>query len=125
MTDDYFSKHDLHIHVPAGAIPKDGPSAGVTMFSAVASLLLAGTIKFDGVLSLQLQGDGPVQLMLAQCTSGLGVRGLARHRAGSSPAGGIGDLMGAGNLTVTLETDDGTQRYQGIVPITGAPDAAR
>ncbi|MGA9028218.1 MAG: Hsp33 family molecular chaperone HslO [Steroidobacteraceae bacterium] len=87
--------------------------------TVAASLLLAGTIKFDGVLSLQLQGDGPVQLMLAQCTSGLGVRGLARHRAGSSPAGGIGDLMGAGNLTVTLETDDGTQRYQGIVPITG------
>ena len=59
--------------------------------TVAASLLLAGTIKFDGVLSLQLQGDGPVQLMLAQCTSGLGVRGLARHRAGSSPAGGIGD----------------------------------
>ena len=51
--------------------------------TVAASLLLAGTIKFDGVLSLQLQGDGPVQLMLAQCTSGLGVRGLARHRAGS------------------------------------------
>ena len=48
--------------------------------AVAASLLLAATIKFDGVLSLQLQGDGPVQLMLAQCTSGLGVRGLARYR---------------------------------------------
>jgi molecular chaperone Hsp33 len=88
--------------------------------TVAASLLLAATIKFEGVLSLQFQGDGPVHLMLAQCTSGLGVRGLARYRG--DEAGGtlrIADLIGAGNLTVTLETDDGAQRYQGIVPITG------
>ncbi|MGD0504231.1 MAG: Hsp33 family molecular chaperone HslO [Steroidobacteraceae bacterium] len=90
--------------------------------AVAASLLLAATIKFDGVLSLQLQGDGPVHLMLVQCTSGLGVRGLARHREspGESTADGIGALIGSGNLTVTLETDDGAQRYQGIVPIEGA-----
>jgi molecular chaperone Hsp33 len=108
--------------------------------AAAASLLLAATIKFEGVLSLQLQGDGPMHLMLAQCTSGLGVRGLARYREGSfagagagagtavgaatgaragNGAAGIVDLIGAGNLTVTLETDDGSQRYQGIVSITG------
>jgi molecular chaperone Hsp33 len=89
--------------------------------AVAASLLLAATIKFEGVLSLQLQGDGLVHLMLAQCTSGLGVRGLARYReaAGTDAAGTgrIADLIGAGNLTVTLETDDGSQRYQGIVPI--------
>jgi molecular chaperone Hsp33 len=89
--------------------------------AVAASLLLAGTIKFDGVLSLQLQGDGPVHLVLAQCTSGLGVRGLARHRGPGDPAAsGVGGLIGEGNLTVTLETDDGAQRYQGIVPIGGA-----
>ena len=114
--------------------------------AAAASLLLAATIKFEGVLSLQLQGDGPMHLMLAQCTSGLGVRGLARYTEGAfagAAAGGstgagasagtllgaatgagngtvqIADLIGAGNLTVTLETGDGSQRYQGIVPITG------
>jgi molecular chaperone Hsp33 len=81
---------------------------------------LAATIKFEGVLSLQLRGDGPVHLMLAQCTSGLGVRGLARHRdSGARDSLNIRDLVGAGNLTVTLETDDGAQRYQGIVPIEG------
>jgi molecular chaperone Hsp33 len=88
--------------------------------AVVASLLLAATIKFQGVLSLQLQGDGPVHLMLAQCTSSLGVRGLARHReVGAGGSSSIRDLIGAGNLTVTLETDDGAQRYQGIVPIEG------
>jgi molecular chaperone Hsp33 len=88
--------------------------------AVVASLLLAATIKFEGVLSLQLQGDGPVHLLLAQCTSGLGVRGLARHRdLGSGSSANIRDLVGEGNLTVTLETDSGAQRYQGIVPIEG------
>jgi molecular chaperone Hsp33 len=87
--------------------------------AVAASLLLAATIKFDGVLSLQLQGDGPMHLLLAQCTSGLGVRGLARYREGDGYTHRIGDLIGTGNLTVTLETDEGAQRYQGIVPITG------
>ncbi|HEY2145818.1 MAG TPA: Hsp33 family molecular chaperone HslO [Steroidobacteraceae bacterium] len=87
--------------------------------AVAASLLLAATIKFEGVLSLQMQGDGPVHLMLAQCTSGLGVRGLARYRDNASGVLRVGDLIGSGNLTVTLETDEGAQRYQGIVPIAG------
>ncbi len=91
--------------------------------AVVATLLLAATIKFQGVLSLQLQGTGAVQLLLAQCTSGLGVRGLARYREDPEAGATTGDLdglIGAGNLTVTLESDDGSQRYQGIVPISGA-----
>jgi molecular chaperone Hsp33 len=100
-----------------------GPIRDLLGEAVAASLLLAATIKFDGVLSLQLQGDGPVHLMLAQCTSGLGVRGLARYRdthedsRGSGDLIGGGSLIGAGNLTVTLETDAGAQRYQGVVPI--------
>ena len=101
---------------------------GVLGEAVAASLLLAATIKFDGVLSLQLRGDGVMHLMLAQCTSGLGVRGLARYQETGGERGaphdgpqtGINDLIGAGNLTVTLETDEGAQRYQGIVPISGA-----
>jgi len=93
--------------------------------AVAASLLLAATIKFDGVLSLQLQGAGPVHLLLAQCTSGLGVRGLARVRetadtSGADLSADIAELIGAGNLTVTVESEDGSQRYQGIVSITGA-----
>ncbi len=45
LPDDWFAKHDLHIHVPAGAIPKDGPSAGIAMASSIASLLTG--IKVD------------------------------------------------------------------------------
>ena len=89
--------------------------------AVAASVLLSGTIKFEGVLSLQLQGDGPVHLLLAQCTSGLGVRGLARYREADAVAQATDfiELLSAGTLTVTLETDDQSQRYQGIVPITG------
>ena len=96
------------------------PAIRDTLGEAVAaSLLLAATIKFEGALSLQLQGDGPVHLMLAQCTSGLGVRGLARYREPGPDGSGALAMFGAGNLTVTLEDDDRTQRYQGIVPVSG------
>ncbi len=102
---------------------RDYPEAVRTTLGevVVAAILLAATVKFDGVLSLQLQGEGPVHLLLAQCTSGLGVRGLARFRGevAAAAAGGLAALVGSGNLTVTLESDDGSQRYQGIVPIAG------
>ena len=102
---------------------RDYPEAVRTALgeAVVASILLAATVKFEGVLSLQLQGEGPVHLLLAQCTSGLGVRGLARCRGevAAAAAGGLAGLVGSGNLTVTMESDDGSQRYQGIVPIAG------
>lgn len=128
--------HLVHVDAAWRALieHRDYPAAiRDTLGEAVAaSLLLAATIKFEGVLSLQLQGDGPVKLLLAQCTNGLAVRGLARYREsglvkvgpgvgpGAGPgAGSTADLIGTGNLTVTLETDDGAQRYQGIVPMSG------
>ena len=47
IDDDYFQTHDLHIHVPAGAIPKDGPSAGVTMATAICSLVTGTPVNSD------------------------------------------------------------------------------
>ena len=84
--------------------------------AVAASVLLAATLKFDGTLSLQLQGQGPMHLMLAQCSSDLGVRAVARYRDNVA-AGGLLALSGSGNLTVTLENEDLSQRYQGIVPL--------
>jgi molecular chaperone Hsp33 len=95
------------------------PAIRDTLGEAVAaSVLLAATLKFDGTLSLQLQGQGPMHLMLAQCSSELGVRAVARYRE-AHEARDLAALSGEGNLTVTLENDDLSQRYQGVVPLSG------
>ncbi|HEU4600364.1 MAG TPA: Hsp33 family molecular chaperone HslO [Steroidobacteraceae bacterium] len=86
--------------------------------AVAASVLLASTLKFDGTLSLQLKGQGPMHLMIAQCSSQLGVRAVARYREAVDERDLVA-LSGDGNLTVTLENDDLTQRYQGIVPLAG------
>jgi molecular chaperone Hsp33 len=81
-----------------------------------ASVLLAATLKFDGMLTLQLQGQGPMHLLLAQCSSDLAVRAVARYREDVTSTN-LAEMSGGGNLSVTLETNDLSQRYQGIVPI--------
>ena len=57
---DAFDKQDLHIHVPAGAIPKDGPSAGVAMFTSVASLLSNRTVRSDVAMTGEISLRGLV-----------------------------------------------------------------
>lgn len=84
--------------------------------AVAASVLLAATLKFEGTLSLQVQGQGPMHLLLAQCSSDLGVRAVARYRE-EPTAPGLLALSGATSLTVTLENDDLSQRYQGIVAL--------
>jgi ATP-dependent Lon protease len=55
-----FVKSDIHIHVPAGAIPKDGPSAGVTMFTALVSLLTNRTVRSDTAMTGEISLRGLV-----------------------------------------------------------------
>ena len=55
-----FEKSDIHIHVPAGAIPKDGPSAGVAMFIALASLLTGRTVRSDTAMTGEISLRGLV-----------------------------------------------------------------
>jgi molecular chaperone Hsp33 len=84
-----------------------------------AAVLLAATLKFDGTLTLQLQGDGAVRLLVAQCSSDFRVRGIARFDA-EKTAADFASLAGAAStLTVTIEARDRGARYQGIVPING------
>jgi ATP-dependent Lon protease len=73
-----FEKNDIHIHVPAGATPKDGPSAGVAMFTALASLLTNRTVRSDtamtGEISLRglvLPVGGIKEKVVAAATAGL------------------------------------------------------
>ena len=57
---DFFEKHDIHVHVPAGAIPKDGPSAGIAMFVALASLISGRTVRSDVAMTGEISLRGLV-----------------------------------------------------------------
>jgi molecular chaperone Hsp33 len=92
---------------------------GVLGEALAAAVLLTSTLKFEGKLTLQLVGDGPMNLLVVQCTSEHEVRGLAKWR-GAAPAGDLRSLAGEGRVAITIETGDEKDSYQGIVPITGA-----
>jgi molecular chaperone Hsp33 len=84
-----------------------------------AALLLAATLKFQGTLTLQLAGDGLVKLLVAQCTHDFDVRAIAHAVEGIEESAAFRDLVGQGRLTVTIESADRSERYQGIVSLEG------
>jgi ATP-dependent Lon protease len=72
-----FEKTDIHIHVPAGAIPKDGPSAGVAMFMALVSLMTERTVRSDTAMTGEISLRG-----LVLPVGGIKEKVVAAHRAG-------------------------------------------
>jgi ATP-dependent Lon protease len=60
LPDDWFAKHDLHIHIPAGAIPKDGPSAGVSLATSIASLLTGHKVDPELAMTGEITLTGQV-----------------------------------------------------------------
>jgi ATP-dependent Lon protease len=74
---DFLEKSDVHIHIPAGGMPKDGPSAGITMFTALVSLLTGIRIRHDVAMTGEISLRGRVLPI-----GGLKEKTLAAHRAG-------------------------------------------
>jgi len=113
-----------HVHLDASwraALERQdypAPVRGLLGEAMAAAALLSATLKFDGNITLQIQGNGPVHLLVVQCTSELNLRGLARWNGELAPLS-FRELIGDGRLVMTIEQHGKAERYQSIVPLEG------
>jgi molecular chaperone Hsp33 len=92
--------------------------AGLLGHTVALSVLLGANQKGRRRVTLQVQGSGPVQMLVADCTSELKIRGLARYQ-GDPPPGSERALFGDGRLVLTLDDGESGQLYQSVVPLEG------
>jgi molecular chaperone Hsp33 len=95
------------------------PVAHLLGETMAASALLTSSLKFDGALILQIQGAGPLKLLVAECAADLAVRATATWREPLHGAG-LDALVGDGRFVITLDPKTGGEAYQGIVAVEGA-----
>jgi molecular chaperone Hsp33 len=93
---------------------------------------LATSLKYDGIFTLQISGDGPIRLLVTDLTTDGALRGYAQFDSwklavalgaghnGEAPDGYVPKLFGQGRLAFTVDQGQHTQRYQGVVPLEGA-----
>lgn len=81
-----------------------------------AAALLSATVKINGSLHLQLQGDGPVSMLLVQASADRVLRGLAHWREGEIPDD-FRSLVGDAQISLTIDPGEGGEQYQGIIAV--------
>lgn len=114
--------------VEAIAGPDRYPPVVATILAETLAMgaVLASGLKYDGIFTLQLQGDGPVDMLMMDLRSNGDMRGYARFDADRLAAGSIvasgpvPRLIGAGQMLFTVDQGPNTERYQGVTPLEGA-----
>jgi len=101
------------------------PVAALLAETLALAAALAAALKYDGIFTLQIKGDGPVPMIVADVTSDGELRGYAEVRGALPPEEDIRTapvprLIGAGHLAFTVDQGSHTERYQGIVDLAGA-----
>ena len=107
VADDYFEKHDLHVHVPEGATPKDGPSAGIGMVTALASVMTGIPVRAEVAMTGEITLRGKVLAI-----GGLKEKLLAAHRGGIKTV-----LIPKENEKDLKEVPDNIRQDLNVVPV--------
>ncbi len=112
---DFYKKHDIHIHFPEGAVPKDGPSAGVTMVTAIISALTNTPVRRDIAMTGEISLRGNV----------LAIGGLREKTMAAYSAGVTTVLIPEDNMRNFEELDEAVKRNIKLIPCKSAADVLK